>query len=86
MSSLSIVKEITSIDFKSCIAFICRNTVCTHTSAWSRTFARVVNNLKSALLTMFAKSSMVYALTLYFAISKNDQTHFKNLAANAARF
>ena len=25
-------------------------------------------------------------LTLYFAMSLNGQTHFKNLAANAARF
>ena len=27
-----------------------------------------------------------FFLTLHFAISKNGQTHFKNLASNAARF
>ena len=27
-----------------------------------------------------------WKLTLYFAMSSNGQTHFKNLAANAARF
>ena len=28
----------------------------------------------------------MYTLTLYFAVSQNGQTHFKTLAANAARF
>ena len=36
----------------------------------------VIYNLKRDLII----------LTLYFAMSQNGQTHFENLAANAARF
>ena len=35
---------------------------------------------------VYSQSNLCYLLTLYFAMSKNGQTHFKNLAAFAARF
>ena len=47
--------------------------------------ASVMKGLKCELVLKLVPTYAKF-LTLYFAMSKNGQTHFKNLAANGARF
>ena len=61
MLSLFAIKE-TPFELKSCVIFICRGILWTETSLWNGTFAGATAGLKSMLLIIFAKGSMVYAL------------------------
>ena len=40
----------------------------------------------AVIQVIYNKTDKYFCLTLYFAMSENGQTHFKNLAAFAARF